>query len=51
MPGRPVHDENNHGADAPRGPAVCTDKITNEVSDRPRNKDEPFLPLDPGAGY
>jgi hypothetical protein len=31
VPGRPVHDENSHGADALRGPAVCIDKITNEA--------------------
>lgn len=49
-PGRPVHDEYSHGADAYRGLAVCIDKIRNELDERPRLKIVEHRPLDPNIG-
>lgn len=51
-PGKPVHDEASHGADAFRLLATCIAKISNDGPHiKPRAPVEGFKPLDPGAGY
>ena len=49
-PGKPVHDQYSHGADAFGGLALIVDKLTNE-RERAMQQATSFVPSDPGMGY